>query len=279
MKLSDLKIVFIGGGNMASAIIGGLIKQGALAKHIRVADPSVDCQTRLTDNFGIETHPSMHSMTQVISEAHVLVIAVKPQQFKEVAQAYTSLQLASHPLLFSVAAGIRTTDMSRWTKNPKIIRAMPNTPALINQGMTGLFASASTNAEDRKIAEIICQAMGSFVWVEHEQLMDTVTAISGSVPAYFFAFIEAIEKAGIAQGLDAASARKLSIQTALGAAMLAEQSSDSPSVLREKVTSKGGTTYAALQVFENMDLQGLVTAALEAARARGAEMGDELGRD
>jgi len=279
MILRNLKIVFIGGGNMASAIIGGLIKQGAQAKHISVADPSIDCQTRLRENFGIETHPNIDSMTNALSQAHVAVLAVKPQQFKEVARAYAALQLVSQPLLFSVAAGIKTTDISRWTNNAKVIRAMPNTPALINQGMTGLFASASSNHEERAIAEMICQAMGSHVWVEHEELMDSITAVSGSGPAYFFAFIEAIEKAGVSQGLDAASARKLSIQTALGAAMLAQQSTDSPSVLREKVTSKGGTTYAALQVFEKMDLQGIVSEALEAARARGAEMGEELGRD
>jgi pyrroline-5-carboxylate reductase len=279
-SLSNLKISFIGGGNMASALIGGLIQQGAQASHISVADPFEPTRQNLEKNFKIATTANIQGLAEKIKDADVLVLAVKPQQFKEAAAELLSVfnQSPKKPLCLSVAAGIRTQDMARWLNHTRLIRAMPNTPALIGQGMTGLFASNEATQEDRNNAESICSAVGKITWVNNEKQIDDITAVSGSGPAYVFAFIEALEKAAIAQGLSSDQARLLATQTVLGAATLASQSSESPGTLRERVTSKGGTTYAALQVLEKLNWSSIIEEAVAAASARGAEMGEEFGK-
>ncbi|MEY4481077.1 MAG: hypothetical protein RIQ84_239 [Pseudomonadota bacterium] len=279
-SLSNLKISFIGGGNMASALIGGLIQQGAQSSHISVADPYEPTRQNLEKNFKIATTANIQGLTEKIKDADVLVLAVKPQQFKEAAAELLSVfnQSPKKPLCLSVAAGIRTQDMARWLNHTRLIRAMPNTPALIGQGMTGLFASTEATQDDRNNAESICSAVGEITWVNNEKQIDDITAVSGSGPAYVFAFIEALEKAAIAQGLSTDQARLLATQTVLGAATLASQSTESPGTLRERVTSKGGTTYAALQVLEKLNWSGIIGEAVAAASARGAEMGEEFGK-
>ena len=279
-SLSNLKISFIGGGNMASALIGGLIQQGAQASHISVADPYEPTRQNLEKNFKIATTANIQGLAENIKDADVLVLAVKPQQFKEAASELLAVfnQSSKKPLCLSVAAGIRTQDMARWLNHTRLIRAMPNTPALIGQGMTGLFASNEATQEDRNNAESICSAVGKITWVNNEKQIDDITAVSGSGPAYVFAFIEALEKAAIAQGLSSDQARLLATQTVLGAATLASQSSESPGTLRERVTSKGGTTYAALQVLEKLNWSSIIGEAVAAASARGAEMGEEFGK-
>jgi pyrroline-5-carboxylate reductase len=279
-SLSNLKIVFIGGGNMASALIGGLIQKGAQASHIAVADPFEPTRKSLEANFQVSTSLNIQGLSEKIQKADILVLAVKPQQFKEAAAelAMVFKECANKPLCLSVAAGIRTQDMARWLEHDRLIRAMPNTPALISQGMTGLYASPKATPDDRAHAESICLAVGKITWVSDEKQIDDITAVSGSGPAYVFAFIEALEKAAIAQGLTQDQARLLAIQTVLGAATLASQSTDSPGTLREKVTSKGGTTYAALQVLEQKNWSEIIAQAVAAASARGAEMGKEFGQ-
>lgn len=279
-NLSTLKISFIGGGNMASALIGGLIKKGVAAKNIFVADPYDQTRQRLESELSVITAQNIKKLAAHIESSDVVVMAVKPQQFKE-----ASLELAevlsafnTKPLCLSVAAGIRTSDMAAWLGHTRLVRAMPNTPALISQGMTGLYTSANTSSDDKQLAEDICQAVSKVVWVDNEKQMDDITAVSGSGPAYVFAFLEALENAAIAQGLNPDQARLLAIQTVQGAASLAAQSSEPPSVLREKVTSKGGTTYAALQVLEKESWSQIMAKAIAAASARGAEMGDEFSR-
>jgi pyrroline-5-carboxylate reductase len=278
--LSSLKICFIGGGNMASALIGGLIKKGVQNKNISVADPFLQTRQNLENNFQISAKEKTSELHSSIESADVVVLAVKPQQFKEAALELANV-LAScktKPFCLSVAAGIRTQDMARWLTHNRLVRAMPNTPALISQGMTGLFASPEASAEDKKIAAEICQAVGQITWVENEKQIDDITAVSGSGPAYVFAFLEALEAAAIHQGLSSEQSRLLAIQTVQGAASLAAQSEDSPSTLREKVTSKGGTTYAALQVLEKQSWAKTLQEAIAAASNRGAEMGDEFGK-
>ena len=280
-SLSNLKISFIGGGNMASALIGGLISQGAKASNIFVADPFEGTRARLKTEFNVASKESISALSEQIKTSDVLVLAVKPQQFKEAAAELKSTLETSEkkPLCLSVAAGIRTQDMGRWLNHQRLIRAMPNTPALIGQGMTGLYASKDASKEDRLNAENICLAVGKITWVDDEKQIDDITAVSGSGPAYVFAFLEALESAGVAQGLTSEQARLLASQTVIGAATLATQSTETPAVLRERVTSKGGTTYAALQVLEKKQWAAILGEAIAAASARGQEMGEEFGKD
>jgi pyrroline-5-carboxylate reductase len=208
-------------------------------------------------------------------------MAIKPQDFNVVAK---SLRVklkhatAPGPLILSIAAGIRLKDMSRWLDHERCVRAMPNTPALIGKGITGLFADTTVNASDRALAETICTAVGQAVWVHEEKLMDAVTAVSGSGPAYVFAFLEALQSSGEKLGLDAVTARKLAYATLEGATQLAHNSDEPASVLRERVTSKGGTTAAALDVLKQSGWQGALEKAIDAASQRGEAMGDELGK-
>jgi pyrroline-5-carboxylate reductase len=208
-------------------------------------------------------------------------MAIKPQDFNIVAKGLASKlkhTSAASPLVFSIAAGIRLADMSRWLEQTRCIRAMPNTPALIGKGITGLFAKADISSEDRTLAETICNAVGQSIWVSDEKLMDAVTAVSGSGPAYVFAFLEAMQSAGEKLGLDAQSSRKLAYATLEGAIQLAQNSSEPASVLRERVTSKGGTTAAALDVLNQDGWHVILEKAIAAANERGKVMGDELGK-
>lgn len=270
-----MKITFIGGGNMATALIGGLKKQGFSAAGMQVIDPSPESRERLTDSFGIRCAPAVDAAAL---HCDALVLAVKPQQMKE-ALASCRGKLTGQ-LVVSIAAGLRITDMARWLGGyHKIVRSMPNTPALIGAGITGLCADPSVDLEGRATAEKILSAVGSSVWIDDETQMDAVTAVSGSGPAYVFYFIEAIENAALELGFSAEQARQLTIETFIGAARLASQSSESIATLRERVTSKGGTTAAALDAFAAGNTAAAIRAGVLAANARGRELGDILGQN
>jgi pyrroline-5-carboxylate reductase len=275
MRSMTLKITFVGGGNMASALIGGLLADRDASFTIRVIEPFEAQRRSLTERWGVlEVFEA--PVPAAFDSADVVVLAVKPQQMREVAHSISSL--LGGQLVISVAAGIRSHDLSRWLGgHRRIVRTMPNTPALIGRGVTGLAILEPGRTEDCGIAERILGAVGEIVWVEDEHLLDAVTAVSGSGPAYVFRVMEAMEAAGVALGLDAEQARRLTIATFVGAAELASRSGESPSRLRERVTSKGGTTAAALAVMESRDLSGLFAEALAAAARRGEEMGREFG--
>ena len=267
-------IAFIGGGNMARSIIGGLIADGLDPSLIHVADPDAGQREMLAANFGVHTSDA----ADVISNADTVIFAVKPQVMKDVAETLASNIQQTKPLVISVAAGIRSGDLDRWLGGGiAVVRSMPNTPALVQSGATGLFATAACNDDQKTRAEFIMRAVGLTLWLDDEDMLDAVTALSGSGPAYFFFVIEAIEKAGEQLGLDAKAARLLALQTAFGAAKMALESSDDPATLRERVTSKGGTTEAALAVLASGGLEELFAKALEAARDRSVELADLLG--
>ncbi len=270
-----MKITFIGGGNMAIALIGGLRKQGFSAAAIQVVEPFEESRTRLTEAFGVRCAPAIDSAAL---NCEVLVLAVKPQSMRE-AVAPMAGKL-NHQIVVSIAAGLRLDDISRWLGGyRKLVRTMPNTPALIGAGITGLYADPSVDLEGRSNAEKILNAVGSTVWIDDESRMDAVTAISGSGPAYVFYFIEAMEAAALNLGFDHAAARRLTVETFIGAARLAEQSSESISTLRERVTSKGGTTEAALLSFGAHSVAGAIEQGVMAAHQRGRELGEQLGKD
>jgi pyrroline-5-carboxylate reductase len=269
-----MRITFIGGGNLATALIGGLTGKAGNTPAISVIEPLATQRESLHTRFGARCFAAPEAAA---FEADVLVMAVKPQHMREAAQACAAW--VSNQLVISVAAGIRIPDLERWLGGrARIIRAMPNTPALIGMGVSGLYASSAASEHDRATAESILRSVGQTVWVNDESLIDAVTAVSGSGPAYVFRFIEAIEQAGIQLGLSAADARALTIATFRGAAELAARSDEPPSTLRERVTSRGGTTAAGLSVMDQGDLNGLLERAVNAACRRGAEMGDEFGR-
>ncbi len=268
-----MNIVFLGGGNMASALIGGMLATGFDRRDVTVIERAEESRQRLAAQFGVAT---VGRAEEASLPADALVLAVKPQQMKEAVS-----PLARHlgdTLVVSIAAGLRSADIGRWLGgHRRLVRCMPNTPALIGAGITGLFADPSVDAVGRALAERLLSAVGTTVWLDDESRMDAVTAISGSGPAYVFHFIEALEAAAAGFGFEPAIARRLAIDTVLGAARLAAGSDESPATLRERVTSKGGTTAAALAVMERRDLLGLVREATVAAERRGRELGDELG--
>ena len=271
---SDVKIGFIGGGNMASALIGGLLKLVDQPQQIHVVDLNPSGLQKLQQQFGVSTS---EVMDQRLRELDVIVFAVKPQNMREVVQGFAPF--LTQQLLLSVAAGIRASDISRWLGGYELIaRAMPNTPAMLGLGMSGLFGLEALSAEQRQHTDTIMQAVGKTVWVENEAMIDAVTAVSGSGPAYVFYFIEAMQEAAMALGFSAEDANTLVLQTVRGAAELAVESNEPVSVLRERVTSKGGTTYAALCSFEESQTKAIVTKAIKAAADRGRELGDEFGR-
>ncbi len=270
--IASTRIDFIGGGNMASAIIGGLIQQGLEGERITVVDPLAEQRIRLQSQFGVRTQAGADGALQ---GSDLVVWAVKPQVFKQVA-----LDCAVHvnsALHLSVAAGIRSDSMAAWLGSERIVRAMPNTPALVGQGMTGLYARPAVDPADRGLVEAVVGTTGEFLWVEHEAALDAVTALSGSGPAYVFYFLEAMRQAGTEMGLSAETATRLAIGTFAGAARLARDASEPPEVLRERVTSKGGTTYAALCSLEDSDVKASFVKALHAACDRARELGDEFG--
>lgn len=274
-----MKITFLGGGNMATALIGGMLERGFAAADIQVVELGDAARAALESRFGVR---AVAGFDDAALACEVLVLAVKPQQMKA-ALAPVAGRLSGQ-LVISIAAGLRLADLGRWLGAPgvphaRLVRCMPNTPALIGAGVTGLYADPSVDAAGREAAERILAAVGSTVWADAEAQMDAVTAISGSGPAYVFHFIEALEAAGRALGFDEAGARRLAIDTALGAAKLAASSEDSPALLRQKVTSKGGTTEAALASLAAAGWHDALVAAVKAAEARGRELGEQLGRD
>jgi len=278
---SSVHITFIGGGNMGRALISGLLASGFNSNQISVVEANATTALKLHEDFGVQGIAALEQITFDFSKNNVLVMAIKPQDFNEVSKGLAAkLKHASAPgpLILSIAAGIRLKDMSRWLDHARCVRAMPNTPALIGKGITGLFADASVNEADRELAQTICNAVGQSIWVSEEKLMDVVTAVSGSGPAYVFAFLEAMQSAGEKLGLDAASARKLAYATLEGATQLAQNSAEHASVLRDRVTSKGGTTAAALEVMKEQGWNEILEKAIDAASQRGKAMGDELGK-
>lgn len=268
-------IGFIGGGNMARSLIGGLINSGVSASSLYVSDVNADSLASLNNDFGINT---CESNQQLVDNCEIIVLAVKPQVMKEVVSPL-SISTESHPLLITIAAGIRVESIHGWVGNKvAIVRAMPNTPALVQTGATGLYANKHTSEEQKQAAESILRAVGLAIWVDEESQMDVVTALSGSGPAYLFLVMEAMEQAGIELGLSNENARLLAIQTAFGAAKLALEIEESPATLREKVTSPGGTTEQALRVFNESQLKDIFNKAMSAARDRAIELADELGK-
>lgn len=270
---SLMRITFIGGGNMASALIGGMLKRGAIAADIAVVELQADGRDRLAREFGVR---AVEALDASAAGCDLLVLAVKPQQMREVCASIAPL--INGQTVLSIAAGLRASDIGRWLGGrARMVRAMPNTPALIGRGVTGLYADASVGAAERARAEELLSAVGRTVWVDDEKLIDAVTAVSGSGPAYVFYFIEAMVRGGEALGLTADQARELAIATFTGASALAAQSPESPATLRERVTSKGGTTEAALKSMNADAVGDAIVRALAAAAARGAELGDQLG--
>lgn len=271
---NKLNIAFIGGGNMASALIGGLLQSLTAPGNIHVIDPNQLSLQKLQTEFGVST---ALAIDEKLAQMDVIILAVKPQQLHEVVN--NLAPQIGNQLLISIAAGIRATDIARWLSGyGKIVRTMPNTPALIGQGMTGLFALSAVTADEKQLAERIMQAVGATTWLEDESLMDAVTAVSGSGPAYVFYFIEAMQQAATELGLSAEQGLQLAIATFTGAAQLALQSAEPVAVLRERVTSKGGTTYAALTSMEAAGVRQGIVAAVKAAAVRGRELGDEFGQ-
>lgn len=269
------KICFIGGGNMAGSLVGGLINNAYAANLITVTDPDQTKLKQLAEQFSINITTDNQAAVQ---NADVVVLATKPQVLNEVCSSIKA-SLPTSALIISIAAGIRSTDIDRWLgNNNAIVRCMPNTPALIQAGATGLFANQQTSDRQKTTAEQILGAAGITLWVEDESLLDAVTAVSGSGPAYFFLFMEAMQQAGVQLGLDENTAGLLARQTALGAARMAMEGTDDPATLRAKVTSKGGTTAAAIASFEANNFQQIIQQALTAARDRAIELADELGK-
>jgi pyrroline-5-carboxylate reductase len=264
------KIGFIGGGNMASSLISGLIASGHSPQHLWVSDINPDTLKALAENLNVNTSASNDA---IINAVDVIVLAVKPQTLSSVAKNAAALIQQKKPLVVSIAAGISQSSLSQWLgADIAIVRCMPNTPALVLTGATALHANAKVTAEQRNLAENIMRSVGIALWVKDESELDAVTAVSGSGPAYYFLLMEAMEKAALELGLSEVTARLLVQQTALGAAKIALESSESPEQLRKRVTSPGGTTQCAIETFEQGGFTELVSKALHAARDRSIEM-------
>ncbi|SER35845.1 pyrroline-5-carboxylate reductase [Nitrosomonas sp. Nm51] len=275
-----MKITFIGGGNMASALISGLLKQGYSAGQIGVVEINEDTRARLKTMFGITAVADLKGGLSSATRSggtHVVVLAVKPQQLQELSQQMR--ESLDRQLVISIAAGIRATDLMRWLGGyQRIIRAMPNTPSLVGAGVTGLYAVPDVIEQDRHIAESIMEAVGSILWVGDEDMLHTITAICGSGPAYVFYFIESMQTAGIKLGLSENEARTLALQTFQGAVKLANEGDEDVAVLRSKVTSKGGTTQQAIETLDAGDVKNRIIAAVFAANVRSREMSEEFGK-
>lgn len=270
-------ITFIGGGNMAGSLIGGLIADGCSPGNITVAEPDAGKLAQLHQTYGVQTHTDNNIAA---ANAQVVMLAVKPQIMQPVCRDLAKIIQQKKPLIISIAAGIRTRDMDRWLgNNNAIVRCMPNTPALLRCGATGLFANQKVDAKQREIAQLILSSAGITLWVEKENLIDAVTAVSGSGPAYFFLLMESMIAAGEKLGLDARTAQQLTLQTAFGAARMAQESDVDAATLRARVTSKGGTTEAAIKHFQQHHFEQLVNDALTAANHRASELADILGKD
>ncbi len=273
------KIGFIGSGNMAFSLIGGLTATGVAGKNIWVSDPDIEKMTPMASQFNVNISKNN---TELVHATDIIILSVKPQQLaivcSEIATAVNEVQ----PLIISIAAGVLSQDIEHWLQvdNAKpitLVRCMPNTPALVQSGATALFANAQVNNEQKTLAESILRAVGLAIWLENESDMDAVTALSGSGPAYFFLVIDAMEKAGVQLGLDEKTAHLLAIQTAFGASKMALESNDSPELLRKKVTSPGGTTEKAINILQEGQLEPLFLKALEGAKDRSIELAKLLG--
>ena len=268
-------ICFIGGGNMASSLVGGLIASGRRPAGITVSDPDADRRQALAERFAVTT---VADNPAAAAGARIVVLAVKPQMMSGVCREMGPVLADRDPLVISIAAGVRVADIARWLGyEAAIIRAMPNTPALLGSGATGLFANAAVGAAQRDEGESVMRAVGLTCWVDAEEQMDAVTAVSGSGPAYFFLLMEAMAEGAEAMGLSPDTARLLVMETAFGAAKMALESDDPPSALRERVTSPGGTTAAALDCLARRDFRGVVAEALTCARDRARVLADEQG--
>lgn len=270
-SLSNVSLAFIGGGNMATAILSGLCKAGLSGTSVTMVEPFAESRQRLEADWGVRTLATADASLQ---SANCVIWAVKPQVFAEACSPVAPH--TTNALHLSVAAGIQTTSISLWLNNPRVVRTMPNTPALIGQGMTGMFASNAVNESERKLVETLLAPTGRCLWVGHESDLDAVTALSGSGPAYVFYFLEAMRQAGSELGLSPETAYALALQTFAGATALAAQSNEPPEVLRERVTSKGGTTYAALQHMEAAGVKKAFVGAMHAAAIRAEELGKSL---
>lgn len=275
--MTSQTIAFIGGGNMARALVGGLLRRGHAAGDIRVSDPSPDARESLRRSFpGIDVHDDNLAAA---TGAATWVLAVKPQQMKAVATALAAVARAGKPLVISVAAGVRSGDLHGWLGSAAtVVRCMPNRPALIGAGITAIHARPALDAGARRRAADVLGAAGECVWIEDESLLDAVTAVSGSGPAYVFLLIEMLESAARAEGLDPATARRLAIETVYGAARMAREGDEPPEVLREQVTSPGGTTAAALEVLDRSGIRDTFTRAVHAATLRSRQLADGAGK-
>ena len=275
-----MKATFIGGGNMATALIGGMLARGAAIADLRVVEPSADARARLTaTNAGIALFD--RCTRDAVTGASLVVLAVKPQQMRDAARALApSLAGTQTPVVLSIAAGIRLADLSRWLAgHRRIVRAMPNTPALVGKGISGVFAAPEVDETGRAVAASVLEAAGELVWVDDEAMLDAVTGVSGSGPAYVFYFLEALEAAARDLGFAPADARRLAYATFAGAMALAQASPLDPAALRAQVTSKGGTTERALASMESAAVKAKIVAAVKAAAIWARELGDGFGGD
>ncbi len=267
---SESTLAFIGGGNMARSLIGGLIARGTAAAHIRVSEPVDALRDALARDFGVNVGADN---VAAASGAGLWLLAVKPQVMRAVCEALAPLAQAERPLVVSIAAGITAAQLQRWLGGGvAVVRAMPNTPALLGAGVTGLFGSAEVDANGRERAANLLVSAGKTVWIDEETRMDAVTAVSGSGPAYIFLLAEAMEAAALAEGLPAEAARTLVLETVLGAARMLTESGEDPAELRRRVTSPGGTTQAAIETFESGGFSALVADAIRNATARGRQL-------
>ena len=272
---TNTKLTFIGAGNMASAIIGGLISKGYNPAHITASDPFEESLSALSSATGVNTTTDNIA---AIRNADVIVLAIKPQVLQQVIAPLASILAAQHPLIISIAAGISMDSLENWLGNHlPIVRCMPNTPALVETGATGLLGNKNLTEQHRLLTDNIINAIGISVWVDSDVQIDAVTAVSGSGPAYFFLFMEAMQAAGVNLGLSESISTQLTLQTALGASKMAMQSDVDVAELRKRVTSPAGTTEKALAVFEDGGLRQLVEKALKAAEVRSKELAEELG--
>ncbi len=275
--MTDGIISFIGGGNMATSLVGGLVADGRDPASIYVTDVDTAKLEALADAYRVQTSTDNE---EAVSLASAVVLAVKPQIMAPVVQAVAVPAKAHRPLFVSIAAGVRESDILRWLGfDAAIVRCMPNTPSLVGSGATALYANPVVSKGQRSLAESVLRAVGLTLWVDDENLLDVVTAVSGSGPAYYFLFMEYMERTGISMGLSKDDARTLTIQTAFGAAKMALESSDSPATLRTRVASRGGTTERALETLMTGGMEQLIHRAMEAARDRAVELGHEFGRD
>jgi len=271
-----LNITFIGGGNMARALIGGMVSRGVASDRFAVVDPSADARSTIAARFGVATFAAIESPS--VAHAEIVVLAVKPQNVRIAARELATL--LKRQVVITIAAGIRLSDLSRWLLGyRRLVRAMPNTPAMIGAGITGLYALSGVDADGRARASSVMEAVGSTLWCDRESDLDAITAISGSGPAYVFYFLEALGDAARELGFSDAEARRLALATFSGAIRLAEQSDSEPSLLRAQVTSKAGTTERGIAALEEAGVKAAVAAAAKAALTRAGELGDLFGAE